>query len=316
MQQLLAKVGFLSWLLYAGSFVVTVQACSCIGPLTIQSSLERNDYALKVRVIEEVYPFGPANDEFTQQTIPRYFRAFVIRMYNGCPIRRRIVIRTAANSALCGVSLTPRTTYLLFGSMEIEHLDRFRNPQMVLSIQGCNLQTPWRSLERDQIRTLRRMASGICLNPLPRLCDVSQCALPSNRQCPNGDTPQALCTYHKHYGFCEWEQDLCPSCQSDFDCQSGEFCSKGSCRSIGTCSDEADCYNPANVISGSIEVQCILERSCQNQVCRAECCSNVVNCLVAPCDNLWLDYASCSDSYCGSCNAYPFDAAGNRLAVA
>lgn len=309
MRQLLAKVGLL--LLCCCLLTSRTQACSCLGPLTVESSLERNDYALKARVIDEVFPLGPVDE--SNQFIPRYYRAFVFRMYNGCRIRRRILIRTAANSALCGVDLTPGTTYLLFGSMDIEHLERFRNPQMVLSVNGCDLQAPWRSLDRDQVLSLRSLATGACFDPLPRLCDLNECPFRRNQLCSNGQTPHGLCVYHEHYGFCEWEQDPCPSCRSDFECQGGEFCSKGACRSVGTCNDDADCYNPANTVPGSIEVQCILERSCENQVCRAECCTNVFNCLIAPCDTLSFEYSSCSDSYCGGCNAYPFDMAGNSL---
>jgi hypothetical protein len=113
-----------------------------------------------------------------------------------------------------------------------------------------------------------------------------------------------------------------PLCASDSDCQMEEYCSGGTCRSHGACSDVVDCFNPSNVFP---VILCVGYLTCEEERCGVICSesfcadgSNPVNCLVSPCEITSEECqaespVSCVDDYCGGCNAYRFDEAGNNV---
>jgi hypothetical protein len=113
-----------------------------------------------------------------------------------------------------------------------------------------------------------------------------------------------------------------PLCTSDSDCRMEEYCSSGTCRSHGACSNVVDCFNPSNVFP---VVLCVGYLTCEKEMCGVICSksfcadgSNPVNCLVSPCEITSKECqaespVSCVDDYCGGCNAYRFDEAGNTV---
>ena len=108
-------------------------------------------------------------------------------------------------------------------------------------------------------------------------------------------------------------------CRGDNDCDIDEYCQGGVCSSNGSCSSVTDCFNPANMYA---DILCFGPVTCEGGQCGRDCngleCadgSQPVNCFARPCDVISEKCAaqavSCVDDYCGGCNAYAYDAAGN-----
>ena len=112
------------------------------------------------------------------------------------------------------------------------------------------------------------------------------------------------------------------SCSSDDDCAEEEFCMAGSCAAIGSCSIDKDCFNPSNNFP---RIGCVGYLHCDQETgtCGVECTTDgtsckpevgEVNCLVDPCEvSDCPDAVSCTSNYCGGCNAFHFDPAGNSI---
>lgn len=296
------------------SLPALVSSCSCIpGSYTFRNSFENESLtAVKVYVRNEIFPNGPL-DEVGNGF--RYYRAIVLRTYRGCDLPRweRILISTGGNSALCGVELSTRTRYLLFGFLQDETVGgEFHR---VLSVGSCQYQTRMRDLQIYQRRYLYRQPyQDICSNNNNNngSCDCGLLPPGQSISCPDGSTAgfTGNCLDVGN-GRCEWEFTSCPMCSSDYDCNGDTFCSAGQCRSIGTCGNVFDCYNPSNAYGA--EILCILERECINEICGAQCCQNVFNCLQDPCQSLGFDYHSCTSDYCGGCHAFAYDQTGQRI---
>ena len=115
------------------------------------------------------------------------------------------------------------------------------------------------------------------------------------------------------------------ACQSGTDCAEGsEYCSGGQCREFGSCSSLTDCLNPANIYVSPTCVgykYCDLEEGGGGQ-CRTNCTGSFCppdvdnagcfgsQCSLSDCEE---DYVSCTDYFCGICQAIYFDAAGNQV---
>jgi hypothetical protein len=291
-----------------------VLACSCIGPITLSNSLkDKQSTAVKVRIGKEIFPNGPLDDLGNGF---RYFRATIQYAYRACNLRRNdsILVSTGGNSALCGITIEPQTSYLMFGFLQDEDVKGYGS-QRVLQVGLCQYQIPFRQLTKQQRETLsRRRYQDNC----PKVCDRKDCgAVPPVAPpytCPDGSTAGTTINGCIDNGFgCQWDfkETVCPACFVDEDCSEQTFCSQGLCRTKGTCLTTADCFNPNN--RGEAEPACVLDRECIGEVCDNRCCKNVVNCLVDPCDNVRVEFDTCVSDYCGGCNAYAFDQSGNQV---
>jgi hypothetical protein len=114
-------------------------------------------------------------------------------------------------------------------------------------------------------------------------------------------------------------------CWNDSHCRGDKYCNGGRCRNAGTCDDLADCWNPSNIYASILcvgPISCGDEGTC-GRTCSASTCadgSEPVQCLVDPCEVtspecLAEKPVSCVSDYCGGCNAYRFDKAGNQVCL-
>lgn len=111
-------------------------------------------------------------------------------------------------------------------------------------------------------------------------------------------------------------------CVSNRDCAEDTYCAAGQCLQMGSCETEWDCRNPNNIYP---VVECTGPLVCNKEIkqCGRECgptCSNgsfEEKCLVDPCASTagvcnMKNFTSCSNDYCGGCNALLFNEVGTH----
>ena len=97
------------------------------------------------------------------------------------------------------------------------------------------------------------------------------------------------------------------------------------CVDMGHCLTDADCFNLDNQYA---VILCIGPLSCNSDNQCGVTCSDTncpadkpqVECFTSPCSvvesSCSEDVSSCVDNYCGGCNAFAFDKAGNQICQA
>lgn len=311
----------LSWLLgwlLLGEFHRTA-ACSCFGPIDLETTLMRVDSVIEALVLYEIFPFGrPSPENFVGF---RYWEALIMDPTTdvrvGCEFDEQLVlIRTGSSSASCGVTLTPFTPMLLSGYQGFDRIQGYHywssEQTPVITIGLCDHNVPLVNLTDSDRAALES------LDPPDCTCDETECGMESmpGMLCPDGITNSTVVCAKKQ-GECAWIQPDCPSCQSDADCNEMEYCQDFICRADGTCETAVDCFNPSNRNFGPTELppDCVLDWSCSNGMCEHRCCEGVVNCFAQPCAVTECDIHNtrCVDNYCEACGAIFFDRGGRNV---
>lgn len=111
------------------------------------------------------------------------------------------------------------------------------------------------------------------------------------------------------------------SCNANADCGVGFYCASGQCLKMGTCGTEWDCRNPKNeypIIECTGPIICNGQKQCERK-CGPTCSDGTFGspCLMQPCsfarDRCTMeDYTSCSNDFCGGCNALLFNDTGHH----
>jgi hypothetical protein len=303
--------------------VSAVLACSCLGPITLFKALQdKSSTAVKILIRNEIFPTGALDENGNGF---RYFRAQVQRAYRGCKLMGQpyILVKTAGNSAACGVDIIPRTEYIMFGSLQRESVEGY-GTRRVLSVGLCGFFSPFEQLTESQRKELasRRYED----NCPPKLCDDSDKCGPRPPVAPPIVCPDGSSTFYDiqciDVGYrCQWDvkASSCPACAEDSDCFFTSYCDQGRCRTKGTCDSNVDCWNPSNsngdVAAEETELPCLAEkRECNGSICESKCCTDAIfACFVDPCDTVNVPYFQCTSDFCGGCNAYAFDRAGNQV---
>jgi hypothetical protein len=195
-QELLLRrlfTGAFSLFLVVSHLTPTALACSCNGPVTIQSSLANSETAVFTTVLEKL---PSPTDQFSSQ----YYRADADGVLKGCGLIRDTIfyIKTAANSGLCGVDfLQPNVRYILFGTISYQPITGFvSTAQPVLTIDLCKAQSVLSNLERTTQTFLYNQPTPVCNRPppvaVPVPAPVSAPTIPASAQsvncqvCPTG----------------------------------------------------------------------------------------------------------------------------------
>lgn len=100
-------------------------------------------------------PVDPNRDVYWSIQIQRFYKG-------GCEVSRRnrhrrlrMIVKTGGNSALCGVTLS-RGTWLLSGDASVGAVPGHTRSTHILSVSSCEFQGPFRDLDGDDRRLLRR----------------------------------------------------------------------------------------------------------------------------------------------------------------
>jgi len=147
------------------------------------------------------------------------------------------------------------------------------------------------------------------------------CSLPGNIYPVVQCIGDILCSAEKQcFRQCKIEPG---PCLSSSDCSEGEYCQRGVCSEMGSCLSDADCFNPNNlypVIMCIGPVTCTTENRCGKKCSDTNCPADKppVQCFESPCTVVektctTAKVAGCADYYCGGCNAFAFDQAGNQV---
>lgn len=130
------------------SFLATLSlACSCLR-LTFEKSYCDASTAFRGKVIARTDncqgSCDPINDQIKGQII---YIVQILQKFKGAPAEDNIIyLKTATNSAACGVALEVGTVYLL--KLGTRQTDRRRCPRFFYSIGLCSFPTPWAPLPK------------------------------------------------------------------------------------------------------------------------------------------------------------------------
>ena len=209
-------------------------ACTCGGPMTVNNSLLQNPVAAKVSVAKEL---EQEQEEVTTKDIHflvmpmwKYYTATVNQVFkdDGSNPHGKIVVKTAADGAMCGMALTEKTSYLLFGSIETEKVPGIEGEVPVLSIGSCSSNKPFGDLTKEEYEILKDF------DPEDPKCYPDDCypmMIPQIAAlCPDMETistSSAECIYYD--GWCqtvlyEPTMEECPKCEANTDCKDAQFC--------------------------------------------------------------------------------------------
>jgi len=203
-------------------------ACSCFPPdLTQQLNTADNVFRARIRgngIVWKNY---------------RWYRARVQRVYQGCLERGdRVLLRTSASSAACGMQLQKNTTYLVTGGDG----GAFYGTSMV-TFGSCGFTKAWSSVTQEQTTLLNGQYNccegkcGCADGSMPVQCFADPCAMSS---CPHGTCTANYC------GGCHAEYTLdsgygvCSPCEANEDCPWNQNCGNGG-QCMPGCQEDDDC---------------------------------------------------------------------------
>jgi hypothetical protein len=148
-----------AFLLLLSHQAATTLACSCVGPITIESSLAASETAVFATITEKL---TPPPDQFS----PQYYRAKADGVLKGCGLTadREFYIKTGANSALCGVdNLDANVRYILFGRVTNEPVVGFVRANVpVLNIDLCAAHSALSSVAGATLTSLYNQEDPVC----------------------------------------------------------------------------------------------------------------------------------------------------------
>eukprot|EP00977_Amphora_coffeiformis_P003214 scaffold597_cov176-Amphora_coffeaeformis.AAC.20 len=205
----------------------TTDGCSCMGPVTIESSYKSTDVAVRV-LVERQVKANKQDGIFAD----RVYVATIEESYKSCEaassLRKsstKIEIITGADGGLCGVDLDAGQEYILFGFYSPS--GNSKRPSMRVGL--CQYQRLWSDLTAEQIDYLEGSKGCFCGGADDDACG-EKLNFPQAITCPDKETTPGqsdFCMYDQ--GECSWEPIECPTCMEDWECKSGQSCIDGLC---------------------------------------------------------------------------------------
>lgn len=280
-------------LLLASSANLT-RACSCLGPITLESSLERNDAVVKVKILYQIYPDDkvPSDNPFETVVQYYYYEALVDVVYKGCHSNNIIIIKTGSSGGLCGVFLQPMDDVLLSGYLEYTQLDWYHywagGNIPVLDVFLCDFQSSVSLLTADHQLLLDEAPgpSGQCPSVTGGSvdCDVpGACPLPLPGEiftCEDGSVGGKVgpCAYDAMASSCVVQSVDCTpalrqACAVSSECLGeSQYCSTSNeCLGMGTCETAADCAVADNAVEYKSVTTCAYYIACEFNSCTKKC---------------------------------------------
>lgn len=211
------------------------RACSCLPSPGIEHVYAGVEHLVRVNVRREVRRIHRHRSVAKLGRPNRIYRAKVKQSYKGCMRRGRILrLETALDSGLCGMTLDPRTEYVL--ALDAGDGNTFR-------IHSCGFIRETRSLdpaEREFLDTRLQCCDGRCecTGSEAVACLVDPCSVES---CGDAACEPNYC------GGCKAEfsspngQPVCTGCTGDLECGFGQTCESGLCIPEAACGDDGDC---------------------------------------------------------------------------
>lgn len=175
--------------------VSLVLACRCAGPVTLEGSLDSAFYGVRVLIKNDI-----TVDRGVDINAPLFFDAVVVDVFHGCDVsfRESIVVTTGGNGALCGVTnLQEFTQYFLTGSLREATIAQKSGTVKLLSINSCQFQSPWDSLDKYQKNLLEGKDPDCAPSYPPLSCKDCPCGYfdgCNNCGCRPGATGFGICT--------------------------------------------------------------------------------------------------------------------------